>query len=357
VWQRNNRQQAVNYEPRLINSEASGEDEVVERAIRPKRLCDYVGQPAVKEQMEIFIPAAQGRGEALDHVLIFGPPGLGKTTLAHIIAHEMGVNLRQTSGPVLEKAGDLAALVTNLEPHDLLFVDEIHRLSPVVEEVLYPAMEDFQLDIMIGEGPAARSIKLDLPPFTLVGATTRAGLLTSPLRDRFGIVQRLEFYADQDLAKIIHRSAEILNIGIDSAGANEIARRSRGTPRIANRLLRRVRDYAQVKGDGHISAQIADKALKMLKVDVNGFDSMDRRLLRAVIDKFDGGPVGVDNLAAAIGEEKGTIEDVLEPYLIQQGFLMRTPRGRVATQAAYLHFGLTPRERGRDQPMGDLFNQ
>ncbi|MCU7905695.1 MAG: Holliday junction branch migration DNA helicase RuvB [Candidatus Thiodiazotropha sp. (ex Epidulcina cf. delphinae)] len=339
----------------MINGEATGEDEVLDRAIRPKRLCDYVGQPVVCEQMEIFIPAARGRGEALDHVLIFGPPGLGKTTLAHIIANEMEVNLRQTSGPVLEKAGDLAALLTNLEPHDVLFVDEIHRLSPVVEEVLYPALEDFQLDIMIGEGPAARSIKLDLPPFTLVGATTRAGLLTSPLRDRFGIVQRLEFYNSRDLAHIVTRSAKILNIGMDAAGAAEIARRSRGTPRIANRLLRRVRDYAQVKGNGHISAELADKALEMLKVDGNGFDNMDRRLLLAVIERFDGGPVGVDNLAAAIGEEKGTIEDVLEPYLIQQGFMMRTPRGRVATQAAYLHFGLSPKAGEHLPTEGDLF--
>ncbi len=331
-------------ENRLIDGEVIGDDATIDRAIRPKRLKDYVGQPAVLEQMEIFIPAAKGRNEALDHVLIFGPPGLGKTTLAHIIANEMEVNLRQTSGPVLEKPGDLAALLTNLEPHDVLFVDEIHRLSPVVEEVLYPALEDFQLDIMIGEGPAARSIKLDLPPFTLVGATTRAGLLTSPLRDRFGIVQRLEFYSAADLAHIVGRSAGILNIGIDDTGAVEIARRSRGTPRIANRLLRRVRDYAQVKGDGHISADLADRALGMLKVDSNGFDNMDRHLLLAVIEKFDGGPVGVDNLAAAIGEERGTIEDVLEPYLIQQGFMMRTPRGRVATQAAYLHFGLSPKE-------------
>jgi Holliday junction DNA helicase RuvB len=341
----------------LINGAATGEDAALDRAIRPKRLFDYVGQPAVREQMEIFIPAAKGRGEALDHVLIFGPPGLGKTTLAHIIANEMEVNLRQTSGPVLEKPGDLAALLTNLESHDVLFVDEIHRLSPVVEEVLYPAMEDFQLDIMIGEGPAARSIKLDLPPFTLVGATTRAGLLTSPLRDRFGIVQRLEFYSARDLAQIVTRSAEILNIGMDAQGAGEIARRSRGTPRIANRLLRRVRDYAQVKRDGHIDQAVADSALSMLKVDGNGFDNMDRRLLLAVIEKFEGGPVGVDNLAAAIGEEKGTIEDVLEPYLIQQGFLMRTPRGRVATQAAYLHFGLSPRP-GEHLPIeDDLFPQ
>jgi holliday junction DNA helicase RuvB len=344
-------------EPRLINGEATGEDEAVDRAIRPKRLQDYVGQPAVREQMEIFIPAARGRSEALDHVLIFGPPGLGKTTLAHIIANEMGVNLRQTSGPVLERPGDLAALLTNLESRDVLFVDEIHRLSPVVEEVLYPAMEDYQLDIMIGEGPAARSIKLDLPPFTLVGATTRAGLLTSPLRDRFGIVQRLEFYSPGDLAHIVTRSAGILNIGIDAGGASEIAQRSRGTPRIANRLLRRVRDYAQVKGDGHISAQLADAALGMLKVDANGFDNMDRRLLLAVIEKFDGGPVGVDNLAAAIGEERGTIEDVLEPYLIQQGFLMRTPRGRVATRTAYLHFGLAPKVGDAMPQDDDLFRE
>ena len=344
-------------EPRLINGEATGEDEAVDRAIRPRKLQEYVGQPAVREQMEVFIPAARGRGEALDHTLIFGPPGLGKTTLAHIIANEMEVNLRQTSGPVLERPGDLAALLTNLEPHDVLFVDEIHRLSPVVEEVLYPAMEDFQLDIMIGEGPAARSIKLDLPPFTLVGATTRAGLLTSPLRDRFGIVQRLEFYNTADLAHIVSRSAGILNIGIDPAGAGEIARRSRGTPRIANRLLRRVRDYAQVKGDGHITAELADAALGMLKVDSNGFDGMDRRLLLAVIEKFDGGPVGVDNLAAAIGEERGTIEDVLEPYLIQQGFLMRTPRGRVATRTAYLHFGLSPKAGEALPQEDDLFRE
>ncbi|MES9945722.1 MAG: Holliday junction branch migration DNA helicase RuvB [Candidatus Thiodiazotropha sp.] len=347
----------MNSEPRLINGDATGEDAALDRAIRPKRLRDYVGQPAVCEQMEIFIPAAKARGEALDHVLIFGPPGLGKTTLAHIIANEMEVNLRQTSGPVLEKPGDLAALLTNLEPHDVLFVDEIHRLSPVVEEVLYPAMEDFQLDIMIGEGPAARSIKLELPPFTLVGATTRAGLLTSPLRDRFGIVQRLEFYNSKDLARIVTRSAEILNIGMDADGAAEIARRSRGTPRIANRLLRRVRDYAQVKQDGHVNQAVADSALGMLKVDGNGFDNMDRRLLLAVIEKFEGGPVGVDNLAAAIGEEKGTIEDVLEPFLIQQGFLMRTPRGRVATQAAYLHFGLSPKPGEHVPTEDDLFRE
>jgi len=318
----------------------NGDDEALDRAIRPKSLGDYIGQSSVKEQMDIFISAARARREALDHVLIFGPPGLGKTTLANIIAQEMQVNLRQTSGPVLERAGDLAAILTNLEPHDVLFVDEIHRLSPVVEEVLYPAMEDFQIDIMIGEGPAARSVKLDLPPFTLVGATTRAGLLTSPLRDRFGIVQRLEFYSRHELAEIVNRSAKILNLSIDSAGAGEIAKRSRGTPRIANRLLRRVRDYAEVRANGDISGNVADAALNLLEVDHNGFDLLDRKLLRAIIDKFDGGPVGVDNLAAAIGEERGSIEDVVEPYLIQEGFLMRTPRGRVATASAYRHFGL-----------------
>ncbi len=325
---------------RLTAAQARPEDEVIDRAIRPKQLADYVGQPAVRAQMEIFIHAARKRGEALDHTLIFGPPGLGKTTLAHIIANELGVNLRHTSGPVLERAGDLAALLTNLEPRDVLFVDEIHRLSPVVEEVLYPAMEDYQLDIMIGEGPAARSIKLDLPPFTLVGATTRAGLLTSPLRDRFGIVQRLEFYNTEDLISIVQRSAAILGLGLDREGATQIARRSRGTPRIANRLLRRVRDYAEVKADGRISGGVADLALNMLDVDGEGFDMMDRKLLLTLIDKFDGGPVGIDSLSAAIGEERGTIEDVLEPFLIQQGFLMRTSRGRVATRHAYLHFGL-----------------
>jgi len=344
---------------RLISPQAAKEDVVFDRAIRPQRLDDYVGQPVVREQMEIFIHAARGRGEALDHVLIFGPPGLGKTTLAHIVANEMQVNLRQTSGPVLEKPGDLAALLTNLEPGDVLFVDEIHRLSPVVEEVLYPAMEDYQLDIMIGEGPAARSIKLDLPPFTLVGATTRAGLLTSPLRDRFGIVQRLEFYSAEDLAHIVKRAAGILNIPLEDAGGAEIARRSRGTPRIANRLLRRVRDYAQVRADGRVDAQVADRALGMLKVDGHGFDAMDRRLLLAVIEKFDGGPVGVDSLAAAIGEERGTIEDVLEPFLIQRGFLMRTSRGRVATRSAYLHFGLVPRDADPQVEPGnrDLFGE
>jgi len=333
-------------EDRLINPDAVAEELSQDRALRPKLLADYVGQDEVCEQMDIFIRAARQRREALDHVLIFGPPGLGKTTLSHIIAHELQVNLRQTSGPVLEKAGDLAAILTNLEAHDVLFIDEIHRLSPIVEEILYPALEDFQLDIMIGEGPAARSIKLDLPPFTLVGATTRAGLLTSPLRDRFGIVQRLEFYSAEELGHIIMRSAQLLGIKVEVEGAREIASRSRGTPRIANRLLRRARDYAEVKADGVIDAVIARAALDMLKVDQSGLDHMDRRLIVSLIEKFDGGPVGVDSLAAAIGEERGTIEDVIEPYLIQQGFMMRTPRGRVVTSRAYSHFGLKPSTQG-----------
>ena len=338
---------------RLISASAAGEEERFERALRPRKLTEYVGQPAVREQMGIFVDAARKRGEALDHVLIFGPPGLGKTTLAHILAAEMGVNMRQTSGPVLERAGDLAALLTNLEPRDILFVDEIHRLSPVVEEVLYPAMEDYQLDIMIGEGPAARSIRLDLPPFTLVGATTRAGALTGPLRDRFGIVQRLEFYSIPDLASIVRRSASILKVPIDEAGANEIARRSRGTPRIANRLLRRVRDFAEVKGTGIVNEDIAAAAMKMLDVDTNGFDLMDRKLLMTLIERFDGGPAGLDNLAAAIGEARDTIEDVIEPFLIQQGYLLRTPRGRMAGKLAYQHYGLPPPR--RSEP--DLFTE
>ena len=325
---------------RIISGQAKLDEDIIDRAIRPKLLADYVGQPQVREQMDIFIKAAKLRQDALDHLLIFGPPGLGKTTLANIVANEMGVNIRTTSGPVLEKAGDLAAMLTNLEPHDVLFIDEIHRLSPAIEEVLYPAMEDYQLDMMIGEGPAARSIKLDLPPFTLVGATTRAGSLTSPLRDRFGIVQRLEFYSVEDLTSIVARSAGCLNLELEQQAAFEVARRSRGTPRIANRLLRRVRDYADVRNGGVISVDVAKQALSMLDVDDAGFDYLDRKLLSAVIERFDGGPVGLDNLAAAIGEERDTIEDVLEPYLIQQGFLQRTPRGRIATSQTYRHFGL-----------------